>query len=264
MELEKITTAPKATDFTALSEHEEQTPSSFFGAKPVLHLPATANLRISPTDLESQPALSALLPTSTTTSTTEDDLTIEDISVWVSSHHLTLFSPTTASGARIPYPAIVIHAQEGSAVLLGLNLSDSNTADEDMVFIQLRLIPTSVSVQLEEDSTALNGEATTTPVQKLFKAISECQELNPDPVEEGDEDGEGGFDETAPGATGWITSENMHEFVGEDGELRMPEGVAVIGGEEEDEPLGEGAGRTRRAEEVDGVDGEEAKWQRTG
>jgi nucleotide-sensitive chloride channel 1A len=104
-------------------------------------------------------------------------------------------------------------------------------------------------------------------------AIGDCQELNPDPAEDDSEDDEGqgfggqGFDETAPGATGWITSENLHEYTDADGNFKMPEGVTVFGDEGDDvQVLGEGAGRVRRADEVDadeGADGE-AKWQRTG
>lgn len=171
-----------------------------------------------------------------------------------------------------------MHAQEGDAVLLGLNLSDSNTPDQDLVFIQLRIIPSTIesfdqTAPGEPDTASgVNGTHAPSASQALFKAIADCQELNPDPPEEGDEE----YDETAPGATGWITSENMHEFMDENGELRLPEGIPVIGGEEEQEvgghetdsqlPLGQGAGRTRTANEVDTADGaeEESKWQRTG
>jgi len=121
----------------------------------------------------------------------------------------------------------------------------------------------------------VNGEASA--VARLYGAISACQELNPDPPS----DEEGGFDETAPGATGWITSENMADFMDEEGNFRMPEGAAVIGGEGDEEGgegmvevdgeartngLGAGAGRIRRAAEVDGGDGvtDDTKWQRTG
>ena len=95
----------------------------------------------------------------------------------------------------------------------------------------------------------------------------------PDPAEDdSDEEGYGGgqaFDETAPGATGWITSENMHEYTDADGNFKMPEGITVIGDEDENDvlPLGEGAGRVRRAEEFDdaeeGADADQ-KWQKTG
>lgn len=37
MSLQQLSSAPKADDFTPLSEHQEQTPTFFFGAKPVLH-----------------------------------------------------------------------------------------------------------------------------------------------------------------------------------------------------------------------------------
>lgn len=184
--------------------------------------------------------------------------------------HLNLFSPSKAIGVQIPYPTITIHAQEGNAVLLGLNLSDSNTPDEDLVFIQLRIIPTSAETYAEPSNgdapSQPNGHAdhSSEPSRALFKAISDCQELNPDPPEEGDE-----IDETAPGATGWITSENMQDFMDENGELRIPEGTTVLDDEQEggaeDRGLGEGAGRTRTAAEMDAEDGaeEETKWQRT-
>lgn len=37
MALRHLETAPKIEDFTPLQEHQEQTPSTFFGAKPVLY-----------------------------------------------------------------------------------------------------------------------------------------------------------------------------------------------------------------------------------
>ena len=168
-----------------------------------------------------------------------------------------------------------MHAQENSrTVLLGLNLSDSsNTADEDIQFIQLRIIPTSIethsSAHEDAEPPQPNGHSTQFPAQALFKAISDCQELNPD-RDPSDEEGEEGLDETAPGATGWFTSENMEDFVDENGDFSFLRGGPVVGAEDEggtSEPLGEGAGHARTAAEVDGADGdegEEAKWQRTG
>lgn len=271
MELDNITTSPQVEDFTPLSQHQEQTPASFFDAKAVLHLHSpAASLKISPADLESQPALADLQDTTRSTDN-DGDVLIPNIDVWVTSTHLILFSPAKSTGARIPYPTITVHAQDGAAVFLGLNLSDNNTPDEDLVFIQSRIIPTTIAPlepqaqQDAEQSPQTNGHTPPSPSQALFKAISDCQELNPDPPQDGDdEDGEGGFDETAPGATGWITSENMADFMDENGEFRMPEGGVVYGGAES-EGLGEGAGRTRTADEVDGEDAQdETKWQRTG
>ncbi|KAK3057405.1 hypothetical protein LTR09_001589 [Extremus antarcticus] len=268
MALERTTTAPQLSDFIALAEYESQTPSSFASIKPILHFHNTnADIKISPADLDSQPALLELRNL-TFVSTGEDGETVfSGVDVWVTSTHLTLFSPSMVKGAQIAYPTITVHAQDGRGVLLGLNLSDSETADEDVVFVQLRVIPNISEHRLAGHE--VNSENPNAAAQVLFKAISDCQELNPDPPAAGDSDEEGGmggigFDETAPGATGWITSENMHEFVGEDGEFRLAEGTAVFGADE-GEGLGEGAGRTRTAAEVNG-DGDEVegKWQRTG
>ena len=172
-----------------------------------------------------------------------------------------------------------MHAQVGSAVLLELNLSDSNvTADEDIEHLQIRITPATITSPSAASNGQTNGNGNgnaTDPSFALYMAIGDCQELNPDPAEDDSEDGEGyggqAFDETAPGATGWITSENLHEYTDENGNFKMPEGITVIGGEDEEEgpaQLGEGAGRVRRADEVDGdaeegADGE-AKWQKTG
>jgi nucleotide-sensitive chloride channel 1A len=37
MALRQLSTPPRAEDFTPLQEHQEQTPTTFFGAKPVLY-----------------------------------------------------------------------------------------------------------------------------------------------------------------------------------------------------------------------------------
>lgn len=168
-------------------------------------------------------------------------------------------------------------------MLLELNLSHPDTADEDIEFLQMRIAPGSVERHVDEaETTATTGAngttARTDSATALFKAISDCQELNPDPPAPGEgEDGEEAFDETAPGATGWITSENMHEFMDEDGQFLNGDGGADMTEEEAGEAgarpaeeaaaaLGEGAGRTRTAAEVDADEDatEDSKWQRTG
>lgn len=183
-----------------------------------------------------------------------------------------LWSASKETGMQIPYPTITLHAQVSSAVLLQLGLSDPNmTADEDLEAIQLLIAPTAANDVTE--GTAVAGEARLE--QELYDAISACQELNPDPSPDDEEDDDGGFDETAPGATGWITSENMADFMDEDGNFRMPAGATVVDGSEDhvdggaEEPtngLGAGAGTRRTAADLDATDGadDEAKWQRTG
>lgn len=159
-------------------------------------------------------------------------------------------------------------AQDGTEVLLELNLSDPDTPDEDIQFVQLRILPGIIQSQAPSEEHAGGANGTTShndSATALFKAISDCQELNPDPEEDEDE-AEG----MQPGAGGWITNENMGDFMDENGNFRMPEGMTVVGGEEEEgaEALGEGAGRTRTAAELDAEDGaadeDDSKWQRTG
>jgi hypothetical protein len=120
----------------------------------------------------------------------------------------------------------------------------------------------------------------------LFEAISECSNLNPDPVQDGDDEDEGadgdgaqiifegdahetiegftgvfagardgGLPPAMPGSGGWITADNVHEYFDEEGNW--------IGGEKEDGAeegvsgeLGEGAGTVHaRAQDEEGVNG---------
>lgn len=284
---------PQLDSFIPLSQYEAQTPGTFFDGKPVLHFYACKTYITLPLVAQQKHrALATLTHLVESAAPQEGNTRIDDIDVWVTDKCLTLYSKTTNGGCRIPYPAITITAVDGAAVLLELNLSDSNTtADDDIEYFQLKIFPTNVEhgTDLEQKTASIaNGTNGTTPSNEmltagLFKAIADCQELNPDPPGPGEEDGDAGeaaFDETAPGATGWITSENMDQFVDADGNFRMPEGVTFVGGEEEEaqdeeddndgtiqngvqEPLGQGAGRTRTATEA-GVEREdESKWRAT-
>jgi nucleotide-sensitive chloride channel 1A len=289
MALETLTTAPQLSDFTLLNEYSSQTPGTFFGGLPVLHLHApSATLKLQAPDAASHPDFTALAESSNNSST-DGPVLIPSIDIWITSRALLLWSTTQFKGLQIPYPAITVTAQDRTEVLLELNLSAPDASDEDLDFLQIRLLANEVSHHAVP-AVGVNGTAqedgADASAKKLFKAISDCQELNPDPPAQGEdgEDGEGGvgFDPTAPGATGWITSENMADFMDENGEFRMPEGMTVIGGEEDGDEqnggsaqmngLGEGAGRRRTAAEIDGdaeqgaegADGEESKWRRTG
>ena len=68
-----------------------------------------------------------------------------------------------------------------------------------------------------------------------------------------------------PGSSGWITAENMHEFIDENGNWIEGDNEGDDG--QSDEPLGPGAG-TVRARDDGGAEGnknsgDETKWQRT-
>ena len=88
MSLETTQDLPSLENFTLLSEHEQQTPGTFFGGKPVLHLRCPlASLKISKEDLQLQPALARLQYDELRSEdvTGEEQVIIDDIDVWVSS-----------------------------------------------------------------------------------------------------------------------------------------------------------------------------------
>jgi nucleotide-sensitive chloride channel 1A len=283
MALELLDATPVLDDFTPLSEYSSQTPGSFFGGKAVLHLHApNSTIKIPIDQFNAQPDFQRLYGGTAPAAGSDNHAHLSGVDVWVTSRHVLLFAPAHSAGLQVSYPTITITAQVGQDVLLELNLSDNDTADEDIQFVQVLVTAGTVqhhavAAQEHAEGGALNENGTTShndASTALFKAISDCQELNPDPPQPGEEgeNGEAGFDETAPGATGWITSENMADFMDESGNFRMPEGMTVIGGEDEEgtpaETLGAGAGRTRTADELDAENGagedDDNKWQRTG
>jgi len=173
----------------------------------------------------------------------------------------------------ISYPLISIHAiktlssadQKFPSVYLQLDLSDGGAGDDDFETVELTLIaPPKAS---EDETTDPISET-----KKLFEAISECSNLNPDPVQDGDDDddndrivfeadhqavegysamfsgaSDGGLPPPMPGSTGWITAENVNEFFDADGNW--------IGGDEEvgvSGELGEGAGTVHERGEEGG------------
>jgi hypothetical protein len=83
MALRHLNTAPKAQDFTPLQEHQEQTPSTFFGAKPVLYSHyADLTLSASASKLEEDVAFAKFKPERDGDS---EDVLIKDIEIWVNS-----------------------------------------------------------------------------------------------------------------------------------------------------------------------------------
>jgi nucleotide-sensitive chloride channel 1A len=184
-----------------------------------------------------------------------------------------LYSTTAPKGVSIDYPTIALHAlgsQEGqTAVYLQLDLHDKELTndDEDIQTLTLHLIPKVTSST--EDSVATNGHTETegtangasatngTAAKALFEALSACADLNPDPKDE-DEEGEGA-EMPEPGAGGWITADNINEFMDDNGNWTGPQ-IPV---------LGAGAGQVRTREEAGNEqedaesEDEETKWRRT-
>lgn len=158
-------------------------------------------------------------------------------------------------GVSIPWPKIALHAvmkKNGiDALLMNLSLNDPETVNstDDIDVLELVLLPPQFDGENPNPSC----------IRDIFHAMNTCAELHPDAFEDGDAEP----DITAPGASGWITADNMDEYLDEDGNFVG----TVIGGEE----LGPGAGtvRPREGEEedgndVNGVNGHEDKYQRTG
>jgi nucleotide-sensitive chloride channel 1A len=175
-------------------------------------------------------------------------------------------------------------------ILLQLDLSDGGEDDETFDTAQLTIIPPPTSTDLS--SAAEAGSSPRSEQEKLFDAITACQNLHPDPAgeEDDEEDGEdytdriifesnvdgsgeaieglpgafrgnaaGGLPPPMPGSSGWITAENVNEYFDKDGNW------IGTGGEDEaaeGEELGDGAG-TVRSRETDGVEEGENKRPRT-
>ena len=224
--------------------------------------------------------------------------------------NLLLYKPSTSIGLSIPYRSIALHAiqslprpdpSEQQAVYM--QIMSSAEGDEEMDSVSLTIVPTAAEPTTTATSTtreSVDDDQTqptqsrnqTTPVQSIFTALSDCSNLHPDPTDDEEMDGiagglagsrlyhagmltggdsDGGLPPPMPGSGGWITAENMHEFVdengdwvddeaGQDGEGEGDADVLVGSGDEQ-RSLGPGAGTVRGREEEDG-DGD-GKWQRT-
>jgi nucleotide-sensitive chloride channel 1A len=136
------------------------------------------------------------------------------------------------------------------ALYMNLSLNDPETVneEEDIQTLELTILPPSYSSSTPDSAC----------IKDIFNALNTCADLHPDPGASDDE-GDDLLDDSAPGASGWITAENMDEYMDENGNFAG----MVIGGDE----LGPGAGTVRGREETDegsnGVNGHEEKYHRT-
>ncbi|KAK4247042.1 glycosyltransferase [Corynascus novoguineensis] len=269
MSLQTVRSPFAISDYTPLSEHQEQTPDSFYDGKPVLHYHATGakawipkaqrgKLPFFPADLSSAPTS----PEGDALNGQIEETLEQKVDLFVNSRNLSIFCPSTECGVSIPYQQISIHAiktlRAGAgdetahpSVYLQLELAEGGAGDDDFDTLELTLIPQhTASLSSDAPVAAGNGETATAAKSEaalLFEAISECSNLNPDPVQDGDEDDEGvdedgaqiifegdheaiegfsgvfagsrdgGLPPAMPGSGGWITAENVHEYFDEDG-----------------------------------------------
>ncbi|KAF2663785.1 hypothetical protein BT63DRAFT_483958 [Microthyrium microscopicum] len=266
MAIEAVGTAPTKESFKPLTEHQAQTPETFFGGQPILYLHCPkSRVLVSKSQLEENPLLKDLQVTASSEVEGSDEIIIPDVDIWVSSQNLTLFAPQK-SGISISYPSIALHAlgthnspsnagDSGQVVFLQVNLHNQDTinSDDDIKTLDLSLHVTDIA-QPEQQPQA-DGSEPPSAVKALFEALSTCADLHPDPEEQGSD----AEQEPEPGAGGWITAENMNDFMDADGNFV---GIGTLG-------AGAGAVHARQDddEHENGVNGkeetEETKWQRT-
>ncbi|KAF3760320.1 hypothetical protein M406DRAFT_348571 [Cryphonectria parasitica EP155] len=293
-----IHAAPSVDEFIPLGEYQSTTPASFHDGKPVLHYHATGARAWLPRDQQSRlPVFPADAPTSDGDS--GEMVSQDSIELFITSENLTIFNTKTAMGIQIPYPSIALHAMQHKAdpssagpvdadadadkapcVLLQLDLSDGGADDETFDTVQLTLVPPTSSTDLSAPIGGA-GAAVQSEQEKLFDAITACQNLHPDPADEDDEDdGEedysdriifesaidgsaeaveglpGVFRGTAtgdlpppmPGSTGWITADNVGEYFDENGSW-----IGGADGDEEKEDGEEGDGGAVQAQGEEGL-----------
>jgi len=88
MALRALSTSPKSADFTPLQEHQEQTPSTFFGAKPVLYAKQDSlTLSVLESKLRQDPVFSKF---HSERDGEGQDALIKGVEVWVNSEYALL------------------------------------------------------------------------------------------------------------------------------------------------------------------------------
>ena len=208
--IEVINISPQSSSFIPLSDFQAETPSSFFGSKPVLHLhlPATQVL-CSPRD----PVISNITPevrssngshvngTSAPHASSGNERQVVKADVWVTSERLLLWCPARERGLSLQYPDIELHAlqrlhlpgeseadDERQGVYLQLTSpsledGDDDEEDEEVLITEVTIIPRSGEAPPQH-----NGDAVPKPpAELLFQALSTCANLHPDP-DSSDED----------------------------------------------------------------------------
>lgn len=83
MALRHVSTAPTADDFTPLQEHQAQTPTTFFGGKPVLYA-QQAGLTLS-VQASKLPTHAVFEKFTTVAGDQTDDVLIQHVELWASS-----------------------------------------------------------------------------------------------------------------------------------------------------------------------------------
>jgi len=216
-----IHSPPALDSFTTLAEHQSQTPTSFYGAKPVLHYHGVAVTALITQDHTSKLPIFVSLDRPAANAGPREDApepapnVTESVDAFVSSEYvllfnsqgnliatnppadqtsrnLTLFNTTLSTGVSIPYPAISLHAIQ--------RLADpaDPTKEVQGLYMQLELSdPYGVADDDEPEIvelTLIPKDPSEAGIKELFEAVSNCSNLHPDPTYEDEEMGDGDGD----------------------------------------------------------------------
>ena len=81
MTMRHLDTVPKTSDFTPLEEHQEQTPATFFNAKPVLYVQQNLlTLSIPASQLEQDSIFAKF-----SSERDDEEVLVKDVGIWVNS-----------------------------------------------------------------------------------------------------------------------------------------------------------------------------------
>ncbi|KAF7715693.1 Uncharacterized protein PECH_008520 [Penicillium ucsense] len=218
--MEALQSAPEASSFVTIAEHQSRTPTSFHHGPTVLYYHGQGcKLVILEHEMVSNSVLNALRPEAASANgaanaAPEDDesegreIAIEDIDVWVTSEKFILYSRSASTGISIPYPSISLHAIQrlrvpgaSDAEVQGLYMqitlpTPTNPEDDEEPSLTMTIVPPAGLTPEQREAQVQGDEPTETPTQILYNAVSACSNLHPDPVEPGDEDDDD--DETKP------------------------------------------------------------------
>ncbi|KAJ5223399.1 hypothetical protein N7468_007941 [Penicillium chermesinum] len=266
---------------------------SFHEGPPILHYHGEkCKLVTLKRDLNAEPLLNALrreiwMQSEESSEDDETEVVIDDLDVWVASDKFKLYAPNAATGLSVPYPFISLHAlmrlrvpgasDEVQGLFMQINQPEYSAGDQEESFVELKIVPGDHTDTTETNGDSSEDQESESEAQQLYNAVSACSELNPD--EDASDDGAdddadathqngsvmAGLPGPASGSSGWITAENMHEFVDEEGNW-LGEGQAPAFPSFPGAPLGAGAGNVRgREEDGDAMNEEDdgTKWQRT-
>ncbi|KAJ5637130.1 hypothetical protein N7490_007009 [Penicillium lividum] len=209
--MEPLGTAPQASSFVPIAEHQSRTPSSFHSGPPVLHYHSQrCKVVILESDLLANPVLNALRGVNATANgdaqaeEESKEVAIEAVDTWVGSDKFILYSPSASAGVSIPYPSISLHAiqrlrvpgsdsTEVQGLYMQIAIPTAPSQDDEEQCVILTVVPSNDETPAEHTDTPPEldtSDETESPTQQLYDAVSACSNLHPDPVEPGDEDEE--------------------------------------------------------------------------